>query len=45
MSWVLVWKAVTILTVAAFSVLTGLVLLGGGRNVAQMLKDLRRSHD
>lgn len=42
MSWIVVWKYVVVLTLAAFSVLAALVLVGGARNIAQMLKDLRR---
>lgn len=41
MSWVLLWKVVVVLTLAAFSALAALVLIGGVGNIAQMLKDLR----
>ncbi|MDZ7272007.1 MAG: hypothetical protein ONB17_10360 [candidate division KSB1 bacterium] len=45
MSWIVVWKLVTVLTLISFAVLAAIVLVGGSRNIAQMLKDLRRSSE
>ncbi|MCR4438763.1 MAG: hypothetical protein QHJ34_12325 [bacterium] len=45
MSWILLWKLVVVLTLAAFSALVALVLIGGVGNIAQMLKDLRQPDD
>lgn len=42
MSWVLVWKVVVVLTLAGFSLLAIMVLVGGVGNIAEMLKELGR---
>lgn len=42
MSWVLVWKVVVVLTLAVFSLLAIMVLVGGVGNIAEMLKQLGR---
>lgn len=41
MSWEILWKAVLILTLLAYSFLVVIVIFGGIRNVIDMLRELR----
>lgn len=43
MNWILLWKIVLILTLSAYSLLVLTVLVGGSRNIVQMLKELSES--
>ncbi len=40
MNWVLLWKAVLIFTLSAYSILVVIVLFGGIKNLKEMLDDL-----
>jgi len=41
MSWELLWKAVLALTLCGYSLLVIVVIIGGLRNIVDMLRDLR----
>jgi hypothetical protein len=42
MSWEGLWKLVLIFTLSAYSVLVLCVIFGGVKNIADMLKDLKK---
>lgn len=41
MNWGILWKAVLILTLSAYSFLMVIVIFGGIRNIIDMLRELR----
>lgn len=40
MNWALFWKFVLIFTISAYSILVVIVIIGGIKNIVDMLKDL-----
>jgi len=45
MSWITFWKITLILTLSCYSLLVIVVLIGGLKNVVQMLRELREPPD
>jgi hypothetical protein len=45
MNWMLFWKITLILTLSCYSLLVIIVIIGGMRNVVQMLRELREPPD
>lgn len=45
MSWSTLWKAVLVFTLGAYSLLVLIVILGGLRNIVDMLKDLQKPEE
>lgn len=45
MNWVQFWKFVLIFTISAYSLLVVIVIIGGIKNIVEMLKDLRAPLD
>jgi hypothetical protein len=41
MNWMLFWKIVLIFTLSAYSILVVVVVIGGSKNIVQMLQELR----
>ena len=42
MNWAMFWKAVLIFTLAGYSLLVIVVILGGAGNIVDMLRDLTK---
>jgi hypothetical protein len=45
MNWELLWKGVLIFTLAGYSLLVIIVIIGGAGNIVDMLRDLRKPPD
>lgn len=45
MNWSVLWKAVLIFTLAGYSLLVIVVIIGGTGNIVDMLRDLRKPPD
>jgi hypothetical protein len=45
MNWELLWKIVLIFTLAGYSLLVIIVIIGGAGNIVDMLRDLRKPPD
>jgi hypothetical protein len=45
MNWGLLWKIVLIFTLSGYALLVAAVILGGFRNIVDMLRDLRNPED
>ena len=45
MNWTVLWKAVLIFTLAGYSLLVIIVILGGVGNIVDMLRDLTKPPD
>ena len=45
MNWELLWKIVLIFTLAGYSLLVIIVMIGGARNIVDMLRDLTKPID
>jgi len=45
MNWIHLWKIVLILTLVAYSSLVVVVVIGGLKNIVQMLQELREPPD
>ena len=40
MNWELLWKIVLVFTLSAYSILVVIVMIGGAKNLKEMLEDL-----
>jgi len=45
MNWGLLWKGILIFTLAGYSLLVIIVIIGGAGNIVDMLRDLRKPPD
>ena len=45
MNWELLWKGVVVFTLVGYSLLVVVVIIGGVKNIVDMLRDLRKPLD